>query len=242
MPVRRAPGFLHPLRRSRAWAIVGALSITETVSWGVLYYAFSVFLLPMRRELDVSIAELTGAFSLALLISGVAGIGVGRYLDDRSPRAHDRRLGRRGAAGARVVARREPRRVLRAVQRDRVRDGGRALRARVHGDREVVPGRRAAPAGADRADARRGAGELHLPPALAGADRRSRLARRARHPRPDPRRRDDPAARARASPGARGATVRHPSEASYSAADALRHGRSGCSRPRSSWPRSPASR
>ena len=73
-------------RRSRAWAIVGALSITETVSWGVLYYAFSVFLLPMRRELGVSIAELTGAFSLALLISGVAGIGVGRYLDDRSPR------------------------------------------------------------------------------------------------------------------------------------------------------------
>ncbi|HYH90064.1 MAG TPA: MFS transporter [Solirubrobacteraceae bacterium] len=73
-------------RRSRAWAIVGALSITEIVSWGVLYYAFSVFLLPMRRELGVSIAELTGAFSLALLISGVAGIGVGRYLDDRSPR------------------------------------------------------------------------------------------------------------------------------------------------------------
>ena len=71
---------------SRAWAILGALSITETVSWGVLYYAFAVFLLPMRREFGVSIAELTGAFSLALLISGVAGIGVGRYLDDHSPR------------------------------------------------------------------------------------------------------------------------------------------------------------
>ena len=31
----------------RAWAIVGALSITEIVSWGILYYAFAVFLLPM---------------------------------------------------------------------------------------------------------------------------------------------------------------------------------------------------
>ena len=35
---------------SRAWAIVGALSVTETVSWGVLYYAFAVFLLPMQRD------------------------------------------------------------------------------------------------------------------------------------------------------------------------------------------------
>ena len=47
--------------RSRAWAIVGALSVTETVSWGVLYYAFAVFLVPMERELGFSAAELTGA-------------------------------------------------------------------------------------------------------------------------------------------------------------------------------------
>ena len=72
---------------SRAWAIVGALSVTETVSWGILYYAFAVFLLPMREELGFTTAQLTGAFSLALLLSGVAGIAVGRYLDGRSPRA-----------------------------------------------------------------------------------------------------------------------------------------------------------
>lgn len=72
--------------RSRAWAIVGALSVTETVSWGVLYYAFAVFLVPMQRDLGFSTAQLTGAFSLALLVSGVAGVGVGRYLDSRSPR------------------------------------------------------------------------------------------------------------------------------------------------------------
>ena len=79
-------GLRHP-PLSRAWAIVGALSITETVSWGILYYAFAVFLLPMQRELGFSTAQLTGAFSLALLISGIAGIAVGRYLDGRSPRA-----------------------------------------------------------------------------------------------------------------------------------------------------------
>ena len=72
--------------RTRGWGIVGALSITETVSWGILYYAFAVFLIPMQRELGLSTAELTGAYSLALLVSAVAGIAVGRYLDRHSPR------------------------------------------------------------------------------------------------------------------------------------------------------------
>jgi MFS family permease len=72
--------------RSRAWAIVGALSVTETVSWGILYYAFAAFLAPMRAELGFSTAQLTGAFSLGLLVAGLAGIPVGRYLDRRSPR------------------------------------------------------------------------------------------------------------------------------------------------------------
>jgi MFS family permease len=73
--------------RSRAWGIVGALSVTETVSWGILYYAFAVFLVPMQHELGYSAAQLTGAFSLGLGVSGVAGIAVGRYLDRHSPRA-----------------------------------------------------------------------------------------------------------------------------------------------------------
>jgi MFS family permease len=73
--------------RSRAWAIVGALSVTETVSWGILYYAFAAFLIPMQRDLGYSPAQLTGAYSLALAVTAVAGIGVGRYLDRHSPRA-----------------------------------------------------------------------------------------------------------------------------------------------------------
>jgi MFS family permease len=72
--------------RSRGWGIVGALSITETISWGIVYYAFAVFLVPMHRELGFSIAELAGALSLALLVSAATGVPVGRYLDRRSPR------------------------------------------------------------------------------------------------------------------------------------------------------------
>ena len=116
-------GLRHP-PLSRAWAIVGALSITETVSWGILYYAFAVFLLPMQRELGFSTAQLTGAFSLALLISGVAGIGVGRYLDGRSPRALMTAGSIAGVllvlAWSRVDG---PRRLLCAVGRHRAGDG-----------------------------------------------------------------------------------------------------------------------
>ena len=79
-------GGARPAWRSRAWGIVGALSITEVVSWGVLYYAFAAFLLPMRDDLGYSTAQLTGAYSLALAVSAAAGIAVGRYLDRRSPR------------------------------------------------------------------------------------------------------------------------------------------------------------
>lgn len=73
--------------RSRSWGTVGALSVTETVSWGVLYYAFAAFLIPMHDDLGYSTAQLTGAYSLALAVSAVAGVAVGRYLDRRSPRA-----------------------------------------------------------------------------------------------------------------------------------------------------------
>jgi predicted MFS family arabinose efflux permease len=72
--------------RTRAWGITAALSVTETVSYGILYYAFAAFLVPMREDLGWSTAELTGAFSLAILISAVAGVPMGRYLDRRSPR------------------------------------------------------------------------------------------------------------------------------------------------------------
>lgn len=71
----------HQRDRGYAWVIVGTLALTETVSWGVLYYGFPVFLVPMERELGESRASLTGAFSLALLLSGLAAPLVGRILD-----------------------------------------------------------------------------------------------------------------------------------------------------------------
>lgn len=69
------------------WVIVATLALTETVSWGVIYYAFSVFLVPMRTELGWSEATITGAYSLALLLSGLSAPIVGRWIDRRGPRA-----------------------------------------------------------------------------------------------------------------------------------------------------------
>ncbi|HSF32842.1 MAG TPA: MFS transporter [Candidatus Tectomicrobia bacterium] len=68
------------------WVLVLTLSLTETTSWGILYYAFTVFLTPMQQELGWSRAALTGAFSLALLTSGIVGVPVGRWLDRYGPR------------------------------------------------------------------------------------------------------------------------------------------------------------
>ncbi len=68
------------------WVVVATLAVTETVSWGILYYAFSVFLVPMRAELGWSEATLTGAYSLGLLVSGMAAPIVGRWIDRRGPR------------------------------------------------------------------------------------------------------------------------------------------------------------
>jgi MFS family permease len=70
----------------RAWPLVAVLAVTETVSWGVLYYALPVLIVPMREDLGWSTAELAGGLSLALVVSALTGIPVGRWLDRHPPR------------------------------------------------------------------------------------------------------------------------------------------------------------
>ncbi len=68
------------------WVVVAALSITETVSWGIVYYGFPVMLRPMESELGFSRAALTAAFSLGLAVAAVVAIPVGRWIDRRGAR------------------------------------------------------------------------------------------------------------------------------------------------------------
>jgi MFS family permease len=68
------------------WRIVTALALTQTVGFGVLYYAFSVFVLPMETELGWTRAQTSGTFSLGLLVAGLTAIPVGRLVDRQGAR------------------------------------------------------------------------------------------------------------------------------------------------------------
>ena len=67
--------------------VVGALALTEIVSWGILYYAFGVLVSPMQAELGWSQGVLGAAFSLGLFVSALLALPVARWLEHRGPRA-----------------------------------------------------------------------------------------------------------------------------------------------------------
>ena len=52
------------------WRLIGALGVTQIVSWGSLYYAFPLLLAPIEQELGWQRTSVVGAFSLSLLIAG----------------------------------------------------------------------------------------------------------------------------------------------------------------------------
>jgi MFS family permease len=70
-----------------AWKLAWALSLTELISWGTLYYAFAVIVVPMERELGWSKTELNGALSVGLLVSGLLSLPVGAWIDRHGGRA-----------------------------------------------------------------------------------------------------------------------------------------------------------
>ncbi|MCP4418995.1 MAG: MFS transporter [Chloroflexi bacterium] len=71
---------------SYGWWVVATLAITETISWGVVYYAYSVLITTLEAEFGWSRTAVTGAFSLGLLIAGGMAIPVGFWLDKQSAR------------------------------------------------------------------------------------------------------------------------------------------------------------
>lgn len=76
-----------PARLYYGWALVGALGLTATVSYGILSYGFAAFIAPMGAEMGWSKTQITGAFSLAELVAGAAAIPVGRWVDRHGSRA-----------------------------------------------------------------------------------------------------------------------------------------------------------
>src|SRR5829696_2021963 len=63
------------------WGLVGSLSLAQLISWGTVFYAFTLFMDPMTRELGWSKPELAAAYSLGLVASGLGAMPVGRLID-----------------------------------------------------------------------------------------------------------------------------------------------------------------
>lgn len=95
---------LHELMSPSVRRAVWLLGACQCALWGVLYYSFSVLLVPMERSLGLSRATVAGAFSVGLLAMALLAPTVGRWLDQ----GHATQLTRTGlalaAAGVILVA------------------------------------------------------------------------------------------------------------------------------------------
>ncbi|MGW5433248.1 MFS transporter [Streptomyces sp. NPDC004059] len=72
--------------RSRPRVALPALCLTQITSWGIVYYAFPVLNPQITATTGWHTGATTAAFSLALVVSALAGIRIGRIIDHRGPR------------------------------------------------------------------------------------------------------------------------------------------------------------
>ena len=66
--------------------LVGWLSLGQLITWGSVFYTFSLLMEPVEHELGLTRAQSSLAFSLALLAEGAMAYPVGRWID----RGHER--------------------------------------------------------------------------------------------------------------------------------------------------------
>jgi MFS family permease len=74
--------------RKRPVVILWVLSLGQLISWGLVYYTFPLFVVPMEKELGWSRDAMFGALSAGLLVAGLCSIPVGAWID----KGHGRKL------------------------------------------------------------------------------------------------------------------------------------------------------
>ena len=72
--------------RVRLHRLVATLAVTQTVGYGVLYYAFSVLITPMAADLHASTPRIAAALTVSVLLSATVAVPVGRWLDHHGGR------------------------------------------------------------------------------------------------------------------------------------------------------------
>lgn len=63
------------------WKIIGILAVTQIISWGSLFYAFSILAPQIQRELGWHAGVVFGAFTWSLLVAGLTSTPAGILLD-----------------------------------------------------------------------------------------------------------------------------------------------------------------
>lgn len=76
--------------------ITWALALAQLVSWGSVYYSFSLLVVPMEQTMGWSRTSTNAALSVGLLVSGFAAYPIGRWIDHG--------LGRRVMAVGSIIA------------------------------------------------------------------------------------------------------------------------------------------
>jgi MFS family permease len=71
----------------RAHPLILGLAVTQTVGYGVLFYAFAVLLIPIADDLHTSTAAVAGALTTSIVVAAAAAIPCGRWLDRHGGRA-----------------------------------------------------------------------------------------------------------------------------------------------------------
>jgi MFS family permease len=66
---------------------VGWLSLAQLITWGSVFYTFALLMEPLERELGMTRAQSSLAFSLALLAEGLLAYPIGRWIDRGQERA-----------------------------------------------------------------------------------------------------------------------------------------------------------
>ncbi|MGI9384792.1 MAG: MFS transporter [Methyloligellaceae bacterium] len=81
-PPARTGRFLEVVAPCRHFArLVWPLSFAQLISWGTLYYSFTLFLNPMERDLGWGRTELTAGLTIGIVTAGLASMPIGRLID-----------------------------------------------------------------------------------------------------------------------------------------------------------------
>lgn len=85
---------IEAARERRGNIATWVLAVAQLVSWGSVYYGFSLFIVPMEQAMGWSRTDTNAALSVGLLVSGLAAYPIGNWIDH----GHGRKIMMAGSA------------------------------------------------------------------------------------------------------------------------------------------------